>query len=105
MIKELSTALTGVKHEQEYMQVSFTHANLVKNQKSYFWSFSGQRQNPPSYQWEHKQSCRHVVFLRGSGAGGDDPGTDLLSQEILRSETCCVEIVIEYFLIDINQTL
>lgn len=31
MIKELSTALTGVKHEQEYMQVSFTHAGLVKN--------------------------------------------------------------------------
>ena len=43
----------------------------------------GERQNPQSHQREHQQQGGHVVILRSAGAGGHDPGTDLLSQEIL----------------------
>ena len=37
MIKELSTALTGVKHEQEYMQVSWNIWELLINDQYYWW--------------------------------------------------------------------
>ena len=46
----------------------------------------GERQNPQSHQREHQQQSGHVVILWSAGVGGHDPGTDLLSQEILWSE-------------------
>ena len=39
----------------------------------------------PSSQRQHKQQSGAVVVLRGSGSGGDDARTDLLSEEIFRS--------------------
>lgn len=33
MIRELSGALTGIKHEQEYMQVSLNQPNTLKERK------------------------------------------------------------------------
>lgn len=46
-----------------------------------------------SSQWQHEQQGGAVVLLWGSGAGGHDPRTDLLPEEILWSAESRIKIL------------